>query len=164
MSWNTKSWRFWPLLVTVLIADCASKRAVEARLQPGGPPRPVAGEVVRVRLGYNRDAAFGIPVGNGSRWLLPALAGAAVVALVLVYRRAAPRNVMLITGLALVVGGALGNLLDRLRSPLGVVDWIDIGIGNTRFWTFNVADLAITIGACCLILSLLRAGDEAPAP
>jgi signal peptidase II len=161
---TTKSWRFWPLLVTVLIADCASKRAVEARLQPGGPPRPVAGEVVRVRLGYNPDAAFGIPVGNGSRWLLPALAAVAVVALVLVYRRAAPRNVMLITGLALVVGGALGNLLDRLRSARGVVDWIDIGIGNARFWTFNVADLAITIGACCLILSLLRAGDEAPAP
>jgi signal peptidase II len=71
---------------------------------------------------------------------------------------------VLITGLALVVGGALGNLLDRLRSPRGVVDWIDIGIGTARFWTFNVADLAITIGACCLILSLLRSAEQASAP
>lgn len=161
---NAKSLRFWPLILVVLVTDCASKRAVEARLDPGAAPVPVAGDVVRVRLGYNRDAAFGIPVGGDSRWLLATLAAAAIIALVIAYRRAAPRNVVLITGLALVVGGALGNLLDRLRSTRGVVDWIDIGIGNARFWTFNVADLAITIGACCLILSLLRAGDEVPAP
>lgn len=42
--------------------------------------------------------------------------------------------------LALVAGGAMGNLIDRLRSPRGVVDFIDVGIGDARFWTFNVAD------------------------
>jgi signal peptidase II len=54
----------------------------------------------------------------------------------------------------IVIGGALGNLLDRIRQRDGVVDFIDVGLGNTRFWTFNVADSAVTIGAACLVLAL----------
>ena len=68
-------------------------------------------------------------------------------------------------GLALIASGALGNLLDRLRSPRGVVDFIDVGIGDLRFWTFNVADVGITCGAVLLVLALQRAQDgEAAAP
>jgi signal peptidase II len=51
----------------------------------------------------------------------------------------------------------VGNLIDRVRSGRGVVDFIDIGVGNTRFWTFNVADSAITIGAILLAVTLWRA-------
>ena len=57
-------------------------------------------------------------------------------------------------GVPIVVGGAIGNLLDRIRHREGVVDFIDVGVGDVRFWTFNVADSAVTIGACCLILAL----------
>ena len=53
-----------------------------------------------------------------------------------------------------VVGGAIGNLLDRIRLRDGVVDFIDIGFGDVRFWTFNVADTAVTIGAGCLVIAL----------
>ena len=53
-----------------------------------------------------------------------------------------------------VVGGAIGNLLDRIRLRDGVVDFIDIGFGDVRFWTFNVADTAVTLGAGCLIIAL----------
>jgi signal peptidase II len=63
--------------------------------------------------------------------------------------------------LALIAGGAAGNLLDRIRSPLGVVDFIDIGIGAHRFWIFNIADIAVTLGACALALHLWKTGDSA---
>jgi signal peptidase II len=52
--------------------------------------------------------------------------------------------------LGLAWGGAAGNLIDRIRERLGVVDFIDIGVGTVRFWTFNVADSAVTIGALLL--------------
>jgi signal peptidase II len=57
-------------------------------------------------------------------------------------------------GVPVVIGGAIGNLLDRVRLREGVVDFIDIGIGSVRFWTFNVADTAVTIGAVCLAIAL----------
>jgi signal peptidase II len=65
-----------------------------------------------------------------------------------------------IVALALAFGGAAGNLIDRFRSPAGVVDFIDIGIGDTRFWTFNIADSAVTIGALLLAWSLSREERE----
>lgn len=58
--------------------------------------------------------------------------------------------------LALVTGGAMGNLLDRLRSARGIIDFIDVGIGDARFWTFNVADVGVSIGAVLLAMVLWR--------
>src|SRR6266516_2790221 len=58
--------------------------------------------------------------------------------------------------LALLVGGAVGNLLNRLLSPRGVTDFIDIGVQSWRFWTFNLADTGITIGAALLLVVLSR--------
>jgi len=55
---------------------------------------------------------------------------------------------------ALVAGGAAGNLLDRIRSSQGVVDFIDIGVGATRWPTFNLADMGVSVGAIALALSL----------
>jgi signal peptidase II len=65
-------------------------------------------------------------------------------------------DAMRIVALGLAWGGAAGNLIDRFRSPHGVVDFIDIGYGDVRFWTFNVADSAVTIGALILAWSLSR--------
>jgi signal peptidase II len=53
-----------------------------------------------------------------------------------------------------VAGGAAGNLVDRIRSPRGVVDFLDIGIGTLRWPTFNVADIAVSCGAVALAISL----------
>jgi len=58
--------------------------------------------------------------------------------------------------LGLAWGGAAGNLIDRFISPAGVVDFIDIGFGDVRFWTFNVADSAVTVGALMLAFVLWR--------
>jgi signal peptidase II len=58
--------------------------------------------------------------------------------------------------LGLAWGGAAGNLLDRFIDTRGVVDFIDIGVGDVRFWTFNVADSAVTVGALMLAFVLWR--------
>jgi len=158
-----KALRFWPVLLAVVFADCASKRAIEARLAPAPGPQPVAGDFVRFRLSYNQDAAFGIPAGGNGRWVLAAIAALGVVAMVIAYRFTDPRRTILITSFALIAGGALGNMIDRLRSTRGVVDFVDVGIGNLRFYTFNVADVAITCGAVLLFYTLMlkerKAGD-----
>jgi signal peptidase II len=123
-------------------------------------PHEVLGEVVRFTLAYNPGAAFSMSLGQYSRLIF---GGFAVVALVVLWRlyrltgagvRSGDRLRVLALGLAF--GGAAGNLIDRFRSPFGVVDFIDIGIRDVRFWTFNVADSAVTIGALVLAWSLSR--------
>jgi signal peptidase II len=63
-----------------------------------------------------------------------------------------------IVALAMVCAGALGNVIDRVRNPLGVVDFVDVGVGSLRWPTFNVADSAITVGAIALAVSLWLEG------
>ncbi|HSY82348.1 MAG TPA: signal peptidase II, partial [Gemmatimonadaceae bacterium] len=55
-----------------------------------------------------------------------------------------------VIALALLTGGAIGNVIDRVRWSRGVVDFVDLGVGSLRFWTFNVADVAVTVGAFLL--------------
>ena len=151
---RSKARCFWPLALALLFTDCATKRAVEHRLTVGAP-EPVVGGVVRFTLSYNRDAAMGIQVGGQSRRLvLSAMTIAALLVLGVLYHRTRPSERLRVIGVALVVGGALGNLVDRIRSSAGVVDFIDVGIKNVRFWTFNIADMGITVGAVLLLLAV----------
>jgi signal peptidase II len=98
---------------------------------------------------------FAIP-GGAQRWVFSALA--IVVSVVLVYwlrRLALTTHALLATGLTLILGGAIGNVIDRLR--LGhVIDFISVHWDQAKFPAFNVADSAITIGAACVILDALR--------
>jgi signal peptidase II len=87
--------------------------------------------------------------------VLSALSIAALIVLGLLYHRAQPSERLRVIGIALVAGGAVGNLLDRIRSSAGVVDFIDVGVANVRFWTFNVADMGITAGAVLLLLVMV---------
>jgi signal peptidase II len=75
----------------------------------------------------------------------------------LFYRRLPASNGVATVALGLIGGGAAGNLLDRLRSSRGVVDFIDVGVGDVRFWTFNIADAGVFCGAMLLLLVLTRA-------
>ena len=120
--------------------------------------------MVRFTLAYNPGAAFSMSLGEYSRFIFGAFA---VVALVVLWRlyRMTGRGVragdqLRVIALGLAFGGAAGNLIDRLRSPLGVVDFIDIGFGDVRFWTFNIADSAVTVGALALAWSLSREERE----
>ena len=80
-------------------------------------------------------------------------------------RDTAPADRVRAAALALVAGGAAGNLLDRLRTSRGVVDFIDVGIGAHRFYVFNLADVGVTTGAVLLALALWRSpADDRQAP
>ena len=144
---------FWPLVFGLLLTDYTTKRMAEQSLERY-QPMEVLGEVIRFTLAYNPGAAFGIDVGSASRMVFTVLTIVALVALLAMYRTTPPSHRFQLTGLALISGGALGNLFDRIRSPAGVVDFIDVGVGGTRFWTFNVADAGITVGAILLAISL----------
>jgi signal peptidase II len=147
---------FWPILGTLVLADCSTKELVQTALTGNPGPHPVLGDWLRVTLAYNPGAALNLSLGGASRVVFGTIAATAVVALLLLYRRTPPTARLRAAALALVAGGALGNLLDRLRSPLGVIDFIDVGIGDARFWTFNVADIGVTLGALLLAMVLWR--------
>ena len=154
---STARW-FWPLAIALLVADCATKRVAERRIDLG-VPRHVVGETVRFTLSYNTKAAMGFQLGGDSRRLvLSALSVVALIVLGVLYHRTRPTDRLRVIGVALVAGGALGNLVDRVRSSAGVVDFIDVGVAHVRFWTFNVADMGITCGAILLMLALGRWG------
>jgi signal peptidase II len=151
-----KAHLFWPLAAAIVLADCASKRVVEGAIDPGST-KQILGDFVRFTLGYNTGIAFGLSFGDSARPLLILFTIVAVAGIIWIYRSTEVRHKVQITALALIMGGAIGNLLDRFQSSAGVVDFIDVGVGTTRFWTFNVADSAITIGAILLILSSMKA-------
>ena len=156
-----KARAFWPLLFLIVFTDCATKRLAEEHLYEMAAPREVVGDVLRFTLAYNPGAAFGFaPMGDDSRWPLALVAAAMTVLFFHWYRKAAPHDWTFAAALGLISGGALGNLLDRLRSARGVVDFIDIGVGDARFWTFNLADLGLTIGAGILAVLLWRRESE----
>jgi signal peptidase II len=155
---SPKAKAFWPLLALVLVVDFISKRLAESRLLPLYTPHEVVGDVVRFTLAYNKYAAMGLSLGAYSRIGFGIIAAVVLVVLAIFYRRTPADSAGSAAALALVAGGALGNLMDRIISAQGVVDFIDVGIGNARFYTFNVADAAITCGA--ILLALLSMKDN----
>jgi signal peptidase II len=137
----------------VLLADAATKALAVRLLRPAHVPHDVLGSWLRLTLGFNRQGALGLTLGAWSR---PVLAGGAVVALgavAVLLRRGDANDRPRAVALRLLAAGAAGNLWDRLRWGGGVVDFLDVGVGSTRFWTFNLADAALTAGA--LLLGLL---------
>jgi signal peptidase II len=156
-----KSRWFWPILGTLVLADCSTKELVQTTLTGDPGPHPLMGDWLRVTLAYNPGAALSLSFGDASRLVFGAIAATAIVGLLVLYRRTPPDARLRAAALALVAGGALGNLLDRLRSPLGVIDFIDVGIGDARFYTFNLADVGVSVGAILLATVLWR--EEHPA-
>lgn len=146
---------FWAAATSVLVLDVVTKYIAEHSLTLHVPQR-VIGDVVRWTLAYNPGAAFSMSLGPASRWIFGAFAVVALVVLWQMYRGCRPEERLKTLALGLAWGGAAGNLYDRARSAAGVVDFIDIGIGNVRFWTFNVADSALSVGAVTLGIILLR--------
>lgn len=153
---------FWSTAAAVVVADVVTKTLAANHLARRVPIR-VLGDVVQLRLVYNQCAAFGLCVGGYSRWIFFGLALVALAVLWSMVRSTRPGDRVRIIALALVCAGAVGNVIDRVRSAMGVVDFVDVGIGSARWPTFNVADSAITVGAIVLAISLWlegRAHDE----
>lgn len=144
----------------VITLDQASKAWVVGLLgTTPGPERRLLGEILYLRLVHNSGAAFGM-LRDAS--VLFAVAAVAVSAGIVFYsRRLAAASLLVRLALGLELGGALGNLIDRLRWGY-VVDFVDV-----RLWpyVFNVADAAITVGVVLLLAHVLLEGREQhPAP
>jgi signal peptidase II len=107
-----------------------------------------------------------LSLGPASRWWFTLLAIGTLFVLAYMYKHTSRDDRLQLAALALICGGAVGNLIDRIRSPLGVVDFIDIGIGQHRFWTFNIADVGVTLGTTALtwILCVRAASEESRHP
>ncbi len=149
---------FWPVAAAIVVSDLVTKTVASGELFPRGIPRAVFGDVVRLTLVYNPGAAFGLNLGPFSRWIFLSLTLGALVILARLYRTTAPGDIVRVLAIALVCGGAVGNLIDRIWRPLGVVDFIDIGLGDMRWPTFNVADMAVSTGA--FLLAWVLWGEE----
>ena len=141
---------FWTVVASITALDVFSKWWAETGLLPQRLPHSVMGDWLRLTLVYNPGAAFGLQVGSQSRWVFMGLTVIALGILGRLYLATRDGDVWRAVSLALVCGGALGNLIDRVRSNQGVVDFIDVGVGGARWPTFNVADVAVSIGAILL--------------
>ncbi|MBX9927750.1 MAG: signal peptidase II [Gemmatimonadaceae bacterium] len=154
--------RFFALLAgSIVVTDYVTKRIAESRLLLHEPVEFI-GSWVRFTLTYNQGAAMNLSLGSSNRIVFSVLALAMLTVIVRMVRQLPDRRGWLVTALAMVAAGATGNLIDRLRSARGVVDFIDIGTPTWRFWTFNVADMGVTVGA--VLLALLTWNEEPKPP
>lgn len=140
------------VIPVVLVADWVTKRwALEAL---AGGRRILLDGWIPLTLAFNRGAAFGLSVGNDPRWFFIPVTVLALVLLVVLLVQAEPEDRLRHLSVVLVIGGAVGNLYDRLRWDRGVVDFIGpVNLGFMNWPIFNVADMAISCGAVLLAVS-----------
>ena len=151
------SLRWLWLSAAVLVLDQGSKLLAQQLLAVHEPVALLPS--LNLFLTYNTGAAFSFlrDAGGWQRWLFALLAMGVSVFIVLWLRRVPTEQRWLAAALALVLGGALGNLVDRLwRADGGVVDFIDVYYRTWHWPAFNLADSAISIGAVMLLWSALR--------
>jgi signal peptidase II len=154
------SWARW-LLVSgaVVVADLATKAWISNVFAPG--ESRVITPFLNLVLVYNTGAAFSFLAGAGGwqRWFFMAVSVAVSVAIVVMLRRSSGLQRLLPTALALVLGGAIGNLYDRVT--LGhVVDFVQLHAAGYYWPAFNVADSAISVGVALLVWDSLRGRDQ----
>jgi signal peptidase II len=154
-------WLFWSVLAVVVVVDVVTKALAVSTLMPAYTPHDIVGDLLRLTLVYNKGAAFGIHVGDFSRWFFMALSVVALGIMGWMYRATRDGDYLRVFALGLVCAGAIGNLIDRIRSSMGVVDFIDVGIGVHRWPTFNVADIGVSCGAVLLAIVMFREDREA---
>jgi len=147
---------FAAIAIAVVVADQLAKDWLIARLFPGESMVIVPGWL-NFAHGQNSGILFGMLPQSAPAF---AIVSFVVAGLIVLYHHKAGRGIVTTIALALLLGGAIGNLLDRLNHGY-VVDWIDMGIGSARFWTYNIADACITTAIICLIVMAVypRAGE-----
>ncbi len=155
----------WAL--AVLLLDQATKIVVRQTLPLHGPARPVLGDLLRLTYIDNGGSAFGLFGGN--RWFFVGVSLLSILVILALARSGRYRDPLLITAFGLILGGAVGNLVDRLW--LGrVVDFIEMGIAGHYWPVYNVADIGITFGVILLAIRIfftgrpVRDGAGEPAP
>jgi signal peptidase II len=150
---------FAVLAAAVLVIDQLVKSWVAGSFQVGVPV-PVLGEALRITVSHNQGALFGLFQGSAVVFGLVSLL---VVGLIVWYEARAGASLIVSIALGLLLGGAMGNLTDRLR--LGyVIDFVDAGLGDVRWFTFNLSDVAIDGAILLLILVALLPERRAERP
>ena len=136
--------------VAVFALDRVTKTWVSENI-PLNTARPIVGDYLRIVHAQNTGAAFGLLPERTT--LLSVLSVVAVLAIVYYYRQIASNSSLVSATLGMQLGGAFGNLLDRVTQGY-VVDFVDVGVGDIRFWAFNVADSSI-VGGIILVTAAL---------
>ncbi len=145
----------WLVPLTVVI-DQVTKIVVQ-RVMVRGMPVEVLGDFFRLTYIHNPGAAFGLNLGSPLLHTLVSIAALGV--LVYLYRTLKPNEQLLRYGFCLVLGGALGNIIDRLYLH-EVVDFFDFGFGTLRWPIFNFADSFVTVGVLLLVFGHSRQQEE----
>jgi signal peptidase II len=147
------------LLVTalaLLIADQVTKALVAADLAVGQKFN-VIGDLVQIWHVQNRGAAFSLFQGGTLVFLVVSVLSIGLV--VYFHRGLRDRSPWLHLVLGMVLGGTLGNFVDRLRQGY-VTDWLSVGVGDTRWPTFNIADASVVVGIGILVLYLFLTNPD----
>ena len=149
-----KTWYWFVLSLMVIVLDQLSKYWVAVSLTPY-KPMPVF-PMLNITLAYNTGAAFSFLSGTGDwhRWFFAAFSMVVSVILAIWLYRTPVQARLQSLGVSLILGGAVGNLIDRGLQGY-VIDFIDVYYQYHHFATFNLADSAICLGATALILDLL---------
>lgn len=142
--------------VAMVVLDQVTKLWITATMEvwSGFPVIPDFFNIVHV---LNRGAAWGFLNSESIDWQRPLFIGITFLALGFIgymLKTTRPSDTWMIHGLGLIAGGAVGNLIDRIRLGV-VVDFLDFYVGDYHWPAFNVADCALTVGAGCIILSIL---------
>jgi signal peptidase II len=143
-------------LLAIVASDQITKAAVRANL-PLGDSRPIVDGFLDLTHVQNTGAAFGLLNAADFPYKPLVMIGIAALALVAIAAYASQLGFherLARFGLALILGGAFGNLIDRAVAG-HVVDFVDVYWGTAHFWAFNVADAAITVGAALVLLDMI---------
>lgn len=148
-------------MATIVILDQLTKAWVDAGFERAalGGSTELIGDLVRISKVYNDGAIFGFL--DASAMLMAVLSVFVVVGVVWYeWRHGAGLGPLVTLGLGLLTGGAIGNLIDRVRFGY-VIDFVDMGIGDTRWYAWNISDAAVFLGILALFAAALL-GDRAP--
>lgn len=143
--------RYFSLALILLVIDQLTKWWVSVSLE-FGVPNNLIGNVIRLTRVHNDGGAFGIFPGGGVVFIIVSSVVSLILLLILLTMQIDSRLIK--AGMALVLAGAIGNLIDRIRWGY-VLDFFEV----RGFPIFNVADACITVGAVCIILAILFGGD-----
>ncbi|WP_133135680.1 signal peptidase II [Legionella rowbothamii] len=149
-----KKWHWFALSILIIVCDQASKYWAGASLT-AYKPVPIF-PMLNFTLAYNTGAAFSFLNGAGGwhRWFFASFSLIMSVVLIVWLIRASNKDRLLCAGISLILGGAVGNLIDRAFYGY-VIDFIDVYYQHHHFATFNVADSAICVGAAFFVLDVL---------
>ena len=162
---QAKAGLFWWLVVVLIIVDQITKALLRVSVPLYDSKTIITGLVDFVHV-RNEGVAFGLlnTLDLQNKWVLTtALASAALAGIAYYARHIRPEEKLARIGLSMILGGAIGNLIDRVYAGY-VLDFIDVYWGEWHFWAFNVADGSISIGAVLVFVDLLLVKPHASNP